>query len=222
MKKDFKKIKSADRLESHPMRMSDLPFWREMYSDDRVKLEMYSIPRQTDEEMFNYFNKEGVAKAFTVTLSDISVGGFTIQKENPTLGSFGFIVHKDHRGIGLGAKIIEIVQIRAKEMGLHTLRADVYADNKESISVLAKAGFRTFIWLEKNLEWQGETIDEATSEIIAVAGSLIELYKEEGLNIPLENIKEKSVNFDYKFAFVEISQTSWEIPKQVRDDNLEV
>ena len=152
MKKDFEKIKSADRLESHPMRMSDLPFWREMYSDDRVKLEMYSIPRQTDEEMFNYFNKEGVAKAFTVTLSDISVGGFTIQKENPTLGSFGFIVHKDHRGIGLGAKIIEIVQIRAKEMGLHTLRADVYADNKESISVLAKAGFRTFIWLEKNLE----------------------------------------------------------------------
>lgn len=48
---------------------------------------------------------------------------------------------------------------------------------------------------------QGETIDEATSEIIAAAGSLIELYKEEDLHIPLESIKEKSANFDYKFSF---------------------
>lgn len=37
---------------------------------------------------------------------------------------------------------------------------------------------------------QGKTIDEATSEIIAVASSLIELYQEEALRIPL--IQERS------------------------------
>lgn len=33
---------------------------------------------------------------------------------------------------------------------------------------------------------QGDTIDEAINEISAVAASLIELYKEEGMTIPLK------------------------------------
>ncbi len=38
---------------------------------------------------------------------------------------------------------------------------------------------------------QGDTIDEAVLEITAVAQALIELYKEEGLKIPLKKQKEK-------------------------------
>lgn len=38
---------------------------------------------------------------------------------------------------------------------------------------------------------QGETIDEAVLEITAAAQSLIELYKEEGLKIPLKLSSEK-------------------------------
>ncbi|MBI2021899.1 type II toxin-antitoxin system HicB family antitoxin [Candidatus Daviesbacteria bacterium] len=38
---------------------------------------------------------------------------------------------------------------------------------------------------------QGDTIDEAILEITAVAQSLIELYKEEGLEIPLKLQKKK-------------------------------
>ena len=37
---------------------------------------------------------------------------------------------------------------------------------------------------------QGDTVDEAISEITAVAASLIELYKEENKRIPLKLIKE--------------------------------
>lgn len=40
---------------------------------------------------------------------------------------------------------------------------------------------------------QGDSIDEAVLEITAVAQSLIELYKEEGLKIPLKIQKEKVV-----------------------------
>lgn len=40
---------------------------------------------------------------------------------------------------------------------------------------------------------QGDTVDEAVLEITAVAQSLIELYKEEGLKIPLKLQKEKGV-----------------------------
>ncbi len=39
---------------------------------------------------------------------------------------------------------------------------------------------------------QGKTIDEATAEIIAVAGSLIELYQEENLKIPLSRLEQPS------------------------------
>lgn len=42
---------------------------------------------------------------------------------------------------------------------------------------------------------QGDSIEEALSEITAVAASLIELYKEENLTIPLQKkqVKEKSI-----------------------------
>ncbi len=47
------------------------------------------------------------------------------------------------------------------------------------------------VW--KDCYAQGDTIDEAILEITAVAQSLIELYKEEGLEIPLKNAKEKKL-----------------------------
>ncbi len=40
---------------------------------------------------------------------------------------------------------------------------------------------------------EGETIDEAVLEVTAVAQSLIELYTEEGLTIPLKRGKERSL-----------------------------
>ena len=40
---------------------------------------------------------------------------------------------------------------------------------------------------------QGDTIDEAVLEITAVAQTLLELYKEEGLEIPLKTVKESKV-----------------------------
>ncbi len=41
---------------------------------------------------------------------------------------------------------------------------------------------------------QGDTIEEATLEITAVAQSLIELYKEEGLQIPLKPLLSKRLD----------------------------
>ena len=41
---------------------------------------------------------------------------------------------------------------------------------------------------------QGDTIEEAVLEITAVAQSLIELFKEEGLKVPLKPQKNKRVN----------------------------
>ena len=48
------------------------------------------------------------------------------------------------------------------------------------------------IW--KDCYAQGDTIEEATLEITAVAQSLIELYKEEGLKIPLKPLRNKRLD----------------------------
>ncbi len=40
---------------------------------------------------------------------------------------------------------------------------------------------------------QGDSLDEAVLEITAVAKSLIELYKEEGLTIPLKSKEQKNL-----------------------------
>lgn len=51
------------------------------------------------------------------------------------------------------------------------------------------------IW--KDCYAQGETIDEAVREIIAVAQSLIEVCKEEGLKIPLKLQKKNVANPEF-------------------------
>ena len=49
---------------------------------------------------------------------------------------------------------------------------------------------------------QGDSIDEAILEITAVAQSLIELYKEEGLKIPLKVQKEKGIANNYSVPVI--------------------
>jgi predicted RNase H-like HicB family nuclease len=49
---------------------------------------------------------------------------------------------------------------------------------------------------------QGDTIEEVISEISYVASSLIELYKEEGLKIPLPLKKKKEENaFSFRLTY---------------------
>lgn len=48
---------------------------------------------------------------------------------------------------------------------------------------------------------QGKTIDDATAEIIAVASSLIELYQEEGLKIPLSECENSPLTSVNKISF---------------------
>lgn len=57
-----------------------------------------------------------------------------------------------------------------------------------------EGGFVVTCAIWKDCYAQGDTIEEATLEITAVAQSLIELYKEEGLKIPLKPLKSKKLD----------------------------
>lgn len=64
-----------------------------------------------------------------------------------------------------------------------------------------KDGYYAFSPLWKDCYAQGDTIDEVSSEITTVAQSLIELYNEENLRIPLKKVEEKSVKPNISFTF---------------------
>jgi len=56
-----------------------------------------------------------------------------------------------------------------------------------------ESGFSAFSPVWSDCYAQGDTLDEAVNELSAVAASLIELYKEEGLKVPLKKkVSEKS------------------------------
>lgn len=56
-----------------------------------------------------------------------------------------------------------------------------------------KGGYVVTCPLWKDCYAQGDNVDEAVLEITAVAQSLIELYKEEGLKIPLKKLQDKNI-----------------------------
>ncbi len=55
------------------------------------------------------------------------------------------------------------------------------------------------VW--KDCYAQGKTLDEATAEMIAVAASLIDLYNDEDLKIPLSKASKSAVPETNKFSF---------------------
>lgn len=52
---------------------------------------------------------------------------------------------------------------------------------------------------------QGDTVEEVTQEIVAVASSLVELYREEGLKVPLrlkKSVTKPQNTFDLNVSFI--------------------
>lgn len=58
----------------------------------------------------------------------------------------------------------------------------------------------SLVW--KDCYAQGDTVDEAVLEITAVAQSLIELYKEEGLKVPLKPHREKIMTAPFSLPVI--------------------
>jgi RimJ/RimL family protein N-acetyltransferase len=147
----FEKPSDQATLSIRPITKEDLPFWKVLYRDGEVKKQMYALPSRNNDDLFAYLQEAGKVHSFTVASDGKDIAGFTISIETPTRGTFGIVVDKDSRRMGYGSRIMKELANIAKNMGLLTLRADVYMDNFPSIRLLEKSGYRQFIWYEKNL-----------------------------------------------------------------------
>ena len=142
-------IKMASSLSATPVKRKDVSFWMDMYKDVEVKRQLYAVPLDSAQALFDYLHCE--QKAFTVWHRDKRIGGFFLSAVAPFIATFAFVIHRDFRSRGYGRRLMALVESTALQEGFRTLRADVYSDNTASITRLEKCGFRHFIWLEKNI-----------------------------------------------------------------------
>ena len=81
----------------------------------------------------------------------------------------GVYVREDHRGEGIGRRLVEEAIRRGPELGLNTLTAGVFAHNEASVGLFEKMGFRKWAHfpnvaeldgVERNLVVLGLRLDE--------------------------------------------------------------
>jgi len=140
---------NSRKLVAKPLVDEDLEFWLEVYKEPEVRMQMYAAPTSSIEELSKFLSSRRV---FTVWDHTTRIGGFTITPEKDSIGTFGIVIKDQYRGLGYGHPLVNLLLSESLRLGLKTLRADVYADNFSSISLLRKHGFRKFIWLEMNLQ----------------------------------------------------------------------
>ena len=80
------------------------------------------------------------------------IGTFALEISE-TNASVGVLISEDHRGMGYLGGIFPHIVETAKTLGIRVLSADIYSDNDAAIRGFENAGFRKFLWFEKNLEY---------------------------------------------------------------------
>ena len=78
-----------------------------------------------------------------VTLADAAATCGTPFYDRPNVASFGqFAVHPIHQGLGIGSRLLEMVEARASEKGLRELALDTSERATELIAMYRAKGFR--------------------------------------------------------------------------------
>ena len=131
----------------------DIDFWKEICEDELViqNMNITSIAERYN-DFWHYLNR---AERFTVLRYDYDgetpIGGFTLYNRIDKEATFGYVMHPDFRGHGLGGILIHFLFETCKDLGIKTLKADVYHDNEASIKLLKSNGFRQLDYFEKHL-----------------------------------------------------------------------
>lgn len=128
----------------------DLNFWKEIYSDETVLKNMNSAPFiENYKDFWLYINS--VERFVVYGFDEGLIGGFSLYERRNKEACFGIVIHPKFRGCGFGSIVMEFLCDTAKDLGVKTLKADVYSDNIASLELLRKNGFRDITYLEKHL-----------------------------------------------------------------------
>jgi GNAT superfamily N-acetyltransferase len=126
--------------------LGDIPVLRTWYSDSESVHQLYAAPdNETD---FAYYMLQ--PHRFILAEDDVPIATFRIEKQGAA-GVLGILVAPEARGRGVSELVLEFAEEAAHKLGFNILSVDIYSDNEAARRAFAKAGFREFLWYEKNI-----------------------------------------------------------------------
>jgi len=144
--KAAKARRGQTQLKCRKVTLADISLLRAWYSDKESKHQLYAAP--SDETEFAYYMLQ--PHRFIVTESGNPIATFKIEEQGAA-AVLGLLVAPDHRGRGVSKKVLQIAEEKSKDLGFHVLSVDIYSDNAAARAAFVAAGFREFIWYEKNI-----------------------------------------------------------------------
>jgi len=115
-------VNSTALYDYEPRTMSSMTAW---FADKRA----HAIP------VIGYENAQGTLLGFA------SYGAFRSRPANKYTVEHSIYVHPDHRGAGIGHRLLQDVIAAARERDMHTLIGGIDADNEASIALHLRQGF---------------------------------------------------------------------------------
>jgi len=100
----------------------------------------------THDKLYKYIENPNL---FGIMVDRLHVGNIKIDISRHGIGEVGIIIGKDHWGKGYATEAVIRMNGYAKFKGVRKLIACIYSENKSSIRVFKKAGYRCWAVLKK-------------------------------------------------------------------------
>jgi ribosomal protein S18 acetylase RimI-like enzyme len=76
-----------------------------------------------------------------VDLDGATVGSLRLTRDDDTAGVYGFVVHPDHQGQGIGRDVLRRVCVEALNSGAARVHLEVAVDNDRALGLYTSLGF---------------------------------------------------------------------------------
>lgn len=132
------------------VRKKDWDFILELRNNRDFRKFFYNQHTITKKEHYNYLQKQQKNPNFVNWI--ISIGNKNVGYVRILDNDVSIIIDKKHQGRGIGTKVIKLIEIEAKKIGIKKLVAKVMIFNKNSKKIFEKNGFKPLMyWLEKEI-----------------------------------------------------------------------
>lgn len=98
-------------------------------------------PTQPVDEAASEVVRRDHADTLVVTLDDAIVGTLRLSRDRDTAGIYGFVVHPDHQGRGIGRDVLHRVSRQALADGATRVHLEVAVDNDRALGLYTSLGF---------------------------------------------------------------------------------
>lgn len=134
--------------------IGDLPTLKLWYSSPEARKFLYATPPDPTEFALYILKPHRFIVEKKTTGATVPVGTFSLEASG-TNARVGVLIGDEHRGTGLFSLMVPLIEREAEALGIRVLSADIYSDNEAAIRGFGGAGFRKFLWFEKNIDLHG-------------------------------------------------------------------